>query len=216
MISSRYVLPVALALALALVPTVIHSYLGLLAEDGRSSRYINETLLGYTSESTQRKGKWVEDMFAGHDWVERIYRNREGREIRMFVARSYDHKKLYHHPELALSHGLGLGKSQIVRIDGPEGAPVFVLRGESGSGVVMYALHYDGEYIADPISRQIGNSLSLLFSERKPMTLFYISGDTTVPNENLENSDMGKLLISAVESFYSAPGMVTDNKRDNR
>ena len=216
MISARYVLPVALVLALAMVPTVIHSYLGLQTDDGLSSRTINEELFVYASEPTKRKDKWVEDMFAGHDWVERIYRNREGKEFRLFVARSYDHKKLYHHPELALSHGVGFGKSEIVNLAGREGAPVFVLRGESGPGVAMYALHYDGEYVGDPIFHQIRNSLSLLFSERKPITLFYISGNSAAPNEDLENSDMGQLLISAVESFYSAAGAVADNIQDNR
>jgi hypothetical protein len=123
---------------------------------------------------------------------------------------------LYHHPELALSHGVGLAKGEAVFLSGNEEKPVFLMRGDSGSGLVAYALLYEEEFIDDPISHQIGNSLSLLFSRRKPMTLFYIEDKTASRRVNLENSDVGKLLSLAVDSFYSKNDAMNANRLDNR
>jgi hypothetical protein len=216
MISLRYALPVAIVLAISIVPTVMHSYLGLLTEDGKTSGNIDQVLAGFVSEPTNRKDEWVEEMFASQDWMERAYKNPEGKELRLFVARSYDHKKLYHHPELALSHGVDLGKGDVVNLSNQEGMPVFVFRPKSDAGVVAYALHYEGEYIGDPISHQIGNSLSLLFSGRRPMTIFYISDMTVLPNHTLNDSDIEKLLLAAVDSFYSQSNEAKDNRLENR
>src|SRR5664280_2539690 len=102
MISARYALPVAFVLMLALIPTVIHSYLGLKTDDGLSVKNIKPVLDNFYSIPTNRQPGWGEVTFGSEDWIERIYTDEQGKSLRLFVGRSYDHKRLYHHPELAL------------------------------------------------------------------------------------------------------------------
>ena len=59
MTSARYALPVALVLMLALIPTVIHSYLGLKTDDGLSVKNIKSVLDNFqfnTHKPTTRMG----------------------------------------------------------------------------------------------------------------------------------------------------------------
>ena len=73
MFSHRYALPVVLLLAVALVPTVIHSYMQARNDDGRSAKDIPTTLAGIKSKPyTRHNDAWVMDMFASDDWIERI------------------------------------------------------------------------------------------------------------------------------------------------
>ena len=51
MISARYALPVALVLMLALIPTVIHSYLGMKTDDGLSVKNIKPELGNFNSDT---------------------------------------------------------------------------------------------------------------------------------------------------------------------
>lgn len=71
MLSSRYALAVCVALLLALVPTIIHSYAGLVVNDGRTTASIPSTLLAYSSTPTKRSAEWGESHFDSHDWFER-------------------------------------------------------------------------------------------------------------------------------------------------
>ena len=57
MISSRYAAATALLVALALVPTVIHSYLGVTVDDGVRVRSIPETVDGMSSRPTESTGR---------------------------------------------------------------------------------------------------------------------------------------------------------------
>ena len=74
MISSRYSLPVVLLLILALLPTIIHSYLGSEYDDGKSVHSIPTVLAGFSSEPYLRhKDPWVKSQYGSEDWIERIY-----------------------------------------------------------------------------------------------------------------------------------------------
>ena len=136
MISARYALPVALVLMLALIPTVIHSYLNLKSDDGLSVKNIKSALDNFNSTPTNRQPGWGEDTFGCEDWIERIYTDEQGKSLRLFVGRSYDHKRLYHHPELALSYAKDLRGEGQIRLPGQ--LPVTILparcAGEVGLG----------------------------------------------------------------------------------
>ena len=58
MTSARYALPVAIVLMLAIIPTVIHSYLGLKTDDGLSVKNIKSELDNFNSEPTKRQPGW--------------------------------------------------------------------------------------------------------------------------------------------------------------
>jgi len=203
MISSRYVLPVVLLLALALIPTVIHSYLESKADDGLLASRISPLLDGATGKPTERNKRWGQDVFASQDWIERIYKRPQRTGIRLFVARSYDHKRLYHHPELGLSYGSDLKGEGVVILPGKSEIPVHLLRERRGSGLVAYALLYDEKFVADPIAQQIRSSFNLLFNASKPMTLFYVSVPNSLVNRAFDESPPARLMRAAIESFLS-------------
>ena len=201
MISSRYAFPVIVLLALALIPTVIHSYLGAKVDDGLLTNQIAVNLLGFNSRSTQRNERWGGDVFNSQDWIERVYSRTGGFEIRLFVARSYDHKSLYHHPELALSYGSDMTSEGVVPLPGSPEIPVHLLRENHGTGLVAYTMLYEDRFVYNPISLQIRSAFDLLFSASKPMTLFYVSTARTPGTRQTDLSSVADLLRAAVESF---------------
>ena len=205
MISSRYALPVSLVLMLALIPTVIHSYLGLKTDDGLSVKKIKPELGNYNSEPTNRQPGWGEETFGSVDWIERAYTDEQGKTLRLFVGRSYDHKRLYHHPELALSYAKDLRSEGRIRLHGQPEIPVNLLRNEMRPNMAAFALLYDGKFIDNPISHQIRDSLKQLISARKPMTLFYIADDNAPKNTAFIQSPAASLLNKAIKDFMAQP-----------
>lgn len=202
MISSRFSIPVYILLALALVPTVIHSYIAAVDHDGLDSAEISTHLAGFTSEPTKRPQNWGQSTYDSFDWFERRYQNAAGTQVRLFVARSYDVKKLYHHPELAVLHGVDLvaGKGKPLAI-GSDQVPVHVLNGSAGQGVAAYVLLYDDQYVENPVKFQLQTALKLLSSQRKPMTLFFAYDESADPAVSFEDSSVARILTSAITSF---------------
>jgi len=204
MISSRYALPVILLLGLALVPTVIHSYMQARVDDGRVTAKIPTTLIGISSQPyTRHNAEWVKGMFDSEDWIERIYKKENGDKIRLFVARSYDHKLLYHHPELGLSHGSNLPSKGMLELPGEPKIPVYLLRNSSGKEIVAYVLLYNGRYIQNPLKHQVGESLTLLVNARRPMTLFYIDAVEPSMSDEFAKTASAQLLAAAVRSLMA-------------
>jgi hypothetical protein len=203
MISTRYAVPAAFILALAMIPTLIHSYLGLTQDDGATVKTINPALDNFTSSLSKRNADYGEETFGSYNWIERIYKNEEGKSIRLFIAKGYDHKRLYHHPELALSYAKGLNSNgQIPLASHPEIA-VNLLKNDTKPNMAAYALFYDGKFIDNPISHQVLDSLNLLISARKPMVLFYISDDSPPKNTSFNETTAALLLTKAIASYQS-------------
>ena len=205
MISSRYAAPVAALLAIARVPTVIDSYRGARIDDGWRAAAIPDTLDGMSSTPTARRATWVDNNFDTADWIERTYKV-GGVETTLFVARSYDPKRLYHHPELALLRGTQTTPAGVVRSAGRADVPIHVIRTERGgrSGVAVYALHYGDGYIDNPVLFQLRTSVELLVSRRLPMTLFMshaLSGATG----SVDDTPAARLLLSALREFERRP-----------
>ena len=205
MISSRYALLVTLLFALALIPTVIHSYLNSLVDDGRSVESIPHSLGHFLSKShTLYKDKWVKNVFASNDWIERIYVNSDGAKVRLFVARSYDYKRLYHHPELALSKGTDYRSRGIFILPGNPEMPIHLLRNRSGKGLVGYVLLHDGKLVQDPLTYQFKNAFKQLFSPRKAMTIIYVSDSVSPEGADFSKTSAAFVLGEAVKSFQTS------------
>ncbi|MCL7421355.1 MAG: hypothetical protein M8364_10685 [Methylobacter sp.] len=201
MISSRYAPIVALLLVLPLIPTIIHSYLELKTDDGKSVAQIDLVLNNFTSQPTSRNPGWGMDVFGTEDWIERVYTDKQGHKVQLFAARSYDHKRLYHHPELAVSYGRDLRREKNVVLTGTRDIPVNLLRNSNGYGFVAYAFLYDGKFIDDPIIHQLMDSLNLLVSARNPITLFYVSDTDTAPSAAFNSTNAAMILSEAIDSF---------------
>jgi hypothetical protein len=199
--STRYAATVSLLLAVALVPTIIHSYVGARTNDGLATKAIDATLAGLESTSTDRRAQWVEEVYGSVDWIERRYTASDGSNVLLFAARSYDLKRLYHHPELGVVRGIDLDKPEAQSLSDLNGDPVHLLHGRKGQGVVAYALLYDGEFVENPIALQLRTSWELIFSARKPMTLFLVYDKQLTPTEPFNTSTAARVLTEAITSF---------------
>ena len=69
---------------------------------------------------------------------------------------------------------------------------------------------YDNGFINNPIIHQIKDSFNLLFSARKPMTIFYVSQSDTQFTSRFDQSDAALLLIAAIQSFQSQSTELND------
>ena len=205
MISFRYIPAACVLVTLALIPTVIHSYAGGKTVDGRSATAVSDLIVaGYQSAPTNRNATWGKRRFDSDDWIEREYRDIQGRgTVRLTVVRSFDAKSVYHHPELAVSDTTSFVDDTIRRFNERPEVPVHVLT--PGPGVStggMYVLQYEDGFVDDPVWFQIRSAGELLFRRRQPMTLFFVldsSGPAPGPNDELSGSL--RVLFGAIDGF---------------
>jgi len=206
MISSRFVRPVALAIALATVPTIRHTYLRQVVPDGRTTAPVQQALSHLASTPGDRTASWMQRVLETEDWYDRTYRV-GSKQIRLFVGRSYDAKRLYHHPEIALVRGSEITVQGVVRAEARPEIPLHLLttRRKDEPGLILYALHYGDGFVDDPIRFQIRSAASLLFSGRRPMTLFFAMSDEN--GDAFQRSEAARLLFAAVDAFLNqTPG----------
>ena len=203
MVSSRYAPAVCAALVLALIPTIIHGYVGMVAADDLTTAAVPVVLDGYSGAPTKRPVDWGQRRFESHDWFERQYSG-AGDSVVLTVLRSYDLKALYHHPELAVAyHYSSFTDSRTDTFPGRPDMPVHVLTNRDTNAVGLYVLHYDGRFVGDPIPFQIRTAGELLFTPRKAMTLFFVRDDTVAEGENPLKLPAAGLMASAIEAFDS-------------
>lgn len=201
MTSPRYLAPMCVLIGLALVPTVIHSYMDDVEHDHRQTASIPDSLAGYAGSPSDRNPTWGERRFDAHDWIERTY-TRAGDQVRLTVVRSFDPKALYHHPELAVAYGTSFVGLETRRLAARPEIPVFVLEPAPGVGATAsYVLHYGDEFVAAPIRFQLRTAGELLFSRRKAMTLFFVFDPAAQPGDDLETAGATQILISAIDRF---------------
>ena len=204
MLSSRYAVAICVALLVALVPTIIHSYVGVVVNDGHATASIPTTLMSYTSYPTKHPVDWGESHFDSHDWFDRTY-TLGGDTVVLTVVRSYDLKALYHHPELAVAyHSAKFDRSEMGTLPGHADIPVHVLSNGGNTPVGLYALHYAGRFIDDPIRFQLRTAGELLFTGRKPMTLFFVRDDAGPVGVAPLKLPAAQLLREAIERFLES------------
>jgi hypothetical protein len=205
MLSSRYAPAVLVALLLALVPTLIHSYAGVVVADDRETASIPSTLASYTSTPARRSADWGKRRFESYDWFDRDYRS-DADHVVLTVVRSYDLKALYHHPELAVAyHTTKFDQSGVQTLPNRPDMPIHVLKNRQDGAVGMYVLHYDDRFVADPITFQLRTAAELLFTGRKPMTLFFVLDDMVPEGAGALMLPAAQLLSEAVDRFIGRP-----------
>jgi hypothetical protein len=200
-ISPRYAVTVWLLLLAALVPTVIHSYVGITVSDGRIAGAIPTSLGGFRSVPSTRDETWGKRRFDSDDWMERVYGSGSD-EVMLTVVRSYDPKTLYHHPELAAAYGTSFTRYETKRFASRPDVPIHILRSSrNGGAIAMYVLEYDGRYVEDPIWFQIRTAGELLVGGRKAMTLFFVRGTALQDASTLEATGPFRVLSMAIAEF---------------
>jgi Protein of unknown function (DUF3485) len=177
MMSARYAVGVIGLAVVALVPTVVHNYLGLRVEDGPQLSTLRIDVPGMTTREVARPRGWFINNFQSDDVFERDYVSASGSVVRLSIIRSYDAKSLYHHPENAVAYGQGFHTHDVVQLDETPGTPVHRLQPEGPEAarrVALYALRYRGEFVRSPLAFQFGQAWRLLLSGRAPMTLVFV------------------------------------------
>jgi hypothetical protein len=197
--STRYLPWASALLALALVPTVIHTYIGASTDDGRTTAAIPLRLGGFDALPAERSVAWARRELASTDFLERRY----GPDVTLFAARSYDAKRLYHHPELAIAHGEDYQQKRVVRPQARPSVPLHVLTGPGRTAA--YAVFYGDEFIEDPIRFQLKSALALVFRPTRLTTLLLVRAPRSYPVDNFESSPLMTVLIAAVDSFVAQP-----------
>jgi hypothetical protein len=204
MISDRYAPALCLLVALALVPTVLHSYIGAIDHDGRTSAAIPAALAGYTGTPGPHDPGWGKRRFESDDWFDRRYTSAND-DVVFTVIRSFDLKRLYHHPELDVAYGTAFLAHSVATLPERPSVPVHVLSMNTEGHVALYVLQYDDRFVADPLMFQARTAVELLFSPRRAMTLFFVHDLATPPNADpLKLPAMG-LLLAAVDRFNAQP-----------
>lgn len=201
MIAARFAPPTALLLVLAVAPTLIHNYKGLTVDDGLTVTAIQAVLDNLPSRPTNRRSGWGLEHLASEDWMERTYRVGQ-EDVRLFAARSYDAKRLYHHPELAVLRGFETRSAGLSTLPGrPEAAIHLLTTSQKGRrGVAAYALLYDGLYVRNPIAFQLRTAVPLMFGGRRAMTLF-LASDLSGSLDRLDQAPAVKVLAAAIQAF---------------
>jgi hypothetical protein len=201
--STRYAAAVVLLLTLVLVPTVVHNYLGVRRDDGRRAIQVADGLNGFPWTDRGTRGvQWAVRRFDSRDWAERAYAAPDGSTVRVSIVRTYDPKRVYHHPELAIAYGTELPDKSVVRMASMPDVPVHVLRGDSAAApkMALYVLHYGDAFVENPLTFQFRLAGGLLVGGREPMTLIFVTCDDP-RQQPLERSWGAQLLASAVERF---------------
>ena len=200
MISTRFAPAVCVVVALALIPTIIHSYAGMVVKDGRSTASIPATLAGFTSVPSARDAGWGRRRFESDDWFERRYLSGTD-EVLLTVLRSYDLKRLYHHPELDVAYGTAFLDEKVVELRDAPGVPVHVLSGAEETGPAAYVLHYGDAFVANPLWFQVRVAGELLFSGRRPMTLIFAREVRGRRAGGVDANPSSRVLVDALKSF---------------
>ena len=209
MIATRHTWLVAALLLLALVPTYLNVYRQPPAlEPGALDAAIPADLEGYRGAAPGRhEAGWVAAHFAAPDFVERKYRV-GAQEIEIFAARTYDGKKLFHFPELALTYGRSVTaeRQEELDVDGRT-VPVRVLEFRKPHAVhrSVSALFYGTRPVRDPMPFLFRTLPALFLGQREPMTLVYVQGEAHPDEEAALAQELEELLAQSATAFLNQP-----------
>ncbi len=184
MMSRRYAPALIGLLLVALLPTMRHGYLGFV----EAAPPVTEALLpvvvaGATGAPHTLPANGMVGAYDAQSWAERIYQVPGGGRVSLLVVRGFDHKKLYHHPELGALRGRTFGPLKKGVLPGPSADPVYLLQNTTGGESAVYALLFGDRWVADPYLHQVASALSTLWAGRRPMTLVFASGDVLVDGQ---------------------------------
>jgi hypothetical protein len=194
MISLRYITQTCVLVSFALVPTVLHTYVGFTAPDGRTTAQVASALEGTGGTDTGRDTAWVQHYFHTEDFFERRY-VRTG--VTLFVARGFDAKAFYHHPELGLAYGRPFTSTEVVQVAGRSGSVVLhVLRGSDD--LACYALLYGDQFVASPWRFEARRAIAMLVSPQREMSLFFAHGPAA---SDANDSPVTRIVLTAVDNF---------------
>jgi hypothetical protein len=115
----------------------------------------------------------------------------------LFVARGFDTKALYHHPELGLAYGRTFTSNDVIEAKAASGPIVLHVLG-GADAFACYALLYGDEFLDQPLRFEMRRAVALLFGPRREMTLFFAHGPATT---HVRESPVTRTVVAAIDSF---------------
>lgn len=204
--SPRYAWGVVVLALLALVPTVVHNYLGLTTDRGPNAASLDVRVQGAAVAQTSKSARWFEESFRTSDAVEREFTGVGGRVVRLTIIRSFDAKLLYHHPENVVAYAQALHEHAVIRVPTHPGVPVHRLQTEPGNSrraLGFYALRYRGRWVEEPVRFQLGLMASLLVNGREPTTLLFVQTRSGVAGTEQGGLEL-EVFLAAVDALLRA------------
>lgn len=191
--STRFALALAGLAALALVPVVLHSYLGAQRDDCRAPLALAPA--AHASALERGRDAWMREHFAASAWREGRIAGRSGAPALAYaVVRSYDAKRVYYRPENTLLRGHSVRARELEWVDAHDvRLPIHRPRYSSTPGaslraVAGYLLVYEGRPVADPYRAQLLAAPHQLLGASTPMTLFFVHGSAAA--EQVEETEV--------------------------
>ena len=201
--SLRYFYALSACLLAALIPVVVHSYLRVEVNDCKGTLFLPQ--FTPTSISAQKHDAWMRETFQSSQWNEGSF-ERDGLRFDYSIIRSYDPKRLYHHPENYFVDRAFWLSRDLEWVPADSGTlPIHraYYRQTDPAAVVAYLLVYRSAPVASPYWAQLRAAPVLLFRGRYPMTLFFIQAHGS-PGRSAEMENIAReWLRSAWENYCS-------------
>ena len=206
MVSARYAPYVFAFLAPAMLVVLLHSYIGLRAEDCSKATSL---FAGQSKGPGLFREKRLGEVFEAERWEEgSLPVPRQGWQANFAVVQSYDAKKLYHRPEMYLIRESTPSRRAVEQVKLAEDLVaihhVYYPASESIVLHAAYLLIYDSQPVANPYLAQIRLAPWQIVRGTYPMTLSFVavSGPAGAAHD-LERQSVAYLLDSWRE-FRSA------------
>ncbi len=177
---SRRFAPHLVALgAVALAAVAVHAWVGLERDDcARPEAFLRP------EDADSPRQRFMRAAFAASAWREgRIASDALHASISWAIVRSFQPRRLYYQPEMALFSARPTRRSVEWREDGSERLPVHRVwyRPDPSSGAsfqVSYLLIYRGEPVANPVRAQLEAAPVLFARGAAPMTLLIVGANS--------------------------------------
>ena len=199
----RFAWPTALVLLVALVPTVANVYMPVAPiEGGTLAERIPERLEGHGKAQPGKHAEnpaWALENYGSDDSVSRRYAGME-----FFAARTYDAKRLFHYPELALTYGHAANTRHSTTIETHVGTTTVQLidfESSRGNHVAAYVLFYGRRSVDEPYSFMVGVLPELFAGGREPATLIYVQASA---RKDESKAQLKKRLLGLLDATCAA------------
>jgi hypothetical protein len=184
---------------------VVHSYLNLEIDDCKAARLLVPQSVP-ASDSSRKRDAWMRDQFEASQWHEGSF-VKDGQRFDFSILRSYDAKRLYHHPENYFANRAFVRERRIEWVSTHSGAvPIHrVYYSDPNAAVlVAYLLVYRSSPVASPYWAQLRAAPVELFSGRTPMTLFLIQARGAPGTFPVMENVGREWLVSSLGNYRSA------------
>lgn len=208
-VSSRYAGHAFVLCLLALIPTLFNFYRGVPALTSEIATGLPEELAGLIGTPTDRNRSSIQGAFRTGDWVERVYKDKTGTKVTLFLGRGYDWRPFFHYPEKGLLERNWSQRTHTVKKIKNKNTEIRVhelhLTGEGVDTRASYILLGAHQSIGNPFLFMLRKLPGMLTGSRKPYALIFVH-NAGERNDEQSGQVMKSLLIAATDHLLRTEG----------